>query len=1088
MSSKKDNSIKIIEDKVLNLHEADDFGHVHIVSILQEMIDEWSGKVDASDLTIGLLGGWGTGKSSIGDSLERNYLKNKKVKVITFDVWKHEAGSFRREFLTTVSQQLRVKNHDVERMYLRKTETVPTGEIVLNKFLPFYTLIVFLALLVAYLVSYVPGGLSPAEVLFLYKRWIITLVAGTSFFAFLTPSALDFFGKYFEQKKVTYSKDPVKGIEEFSSIYKDVIESSQHGYDRIVIIIDNLDRVSDEKAVELLTAIKTYVCHKKVAFIVQCDEDAVIRHLRNYYSYEPKEHKIIDEFLRKFFNVNLRIPPIYSDDLEDFARKALNKSNVPGSNSLISVIAQAHKDNPRKIIQFVNSLQTAYKLALARENSPTPALQPKGVVSGNIAMLAKVLIFQRDFRDLFDELKHHPHYWVNLQEHIVSSGKVPNKYFSELLKDAELYTFLKTTESVLTSDIEPFIYLKTPNGATSISGSTQMLEALSEEDLDTFAKIFSVVEANQKDNFERMLLSKLDKTVNDSIVRNSIHSYIAYAKSHKLQMHHTQTQRFVDLILNESKFGGLELFELKNADYLLANGLNSIHRQRLFDGLIDLLSQVFEGNNSDVDSRIEIPDYKLELTKYLTILLSEDKDAEAIKRLKETLKNLTLYEEIESLENMKGLFELPQQVQDALITSISLNDFSPQEDEALRVQRKIALTENTSRNKKAILTQFISLGDNASSVTKKEVLENILTTIKRFVNECDQQYAGLVHQLAAEWTQIYNRNESKEKVLIIDFLLALYARLYTYKTELDGEMKTIIDNQLKTVPIEEVVEFLKHIPSTDKDILLDTHMNILRERVTREEGALLKLIEAGLVNREVAETLACRKIVDTDNCLDVVQWLQTRENYFDANKVANASFSRMKHHVQNRHDLVIELANLIAHTKQDGDDLRTPAFNAVKDRVRNPNAEIQQTGITLLDIFTDCGLLDKGAITELVGDHITFMGQQSEPQRWSLVTKKYFLLARKYKMTDTEIQIAEQVFDFFSRHRSVVSLNALVDLIIETKPRYKKHEKIYQGLLNIMNSAPPDQKRTLQGRIDEIFTLKEINLPDDYKEELKAVL
>ena len=342
-----------------------------------------------------------------------------------------------------------------------------------------------------------------------------------------------------------------------------------------------------------------------------------------------------------------------------------------------------------------------------------------------------------------------------------------------MLKDAELYTFLKTTESVLTSDIEPFIYLKTPNGATSISGSTQMLEALSEEDLDTFAKIFSVVEANQKDNFERMLLSKLDKTVNDSIVRNSIHSYIAYAKSHKLQMHHTQTQRFVDLILNESKFGGLELFELKNADYLLANGLNSIHRQRLFDGLIDLLSQVFEGNNSDVDSRIEIPDYKLELTKYLTILLSEDKDAEAIKRLKETLKNLTLYEEIESLENMKGLFELPQQVQDALITSISLNDFSPQEDEALRVQRKIALTENTSRNKKAILTQFISLGDNASSVTKKEVLENILTTIKRFVNECDQQYAGLVHQLAAEWTQIYNRNESKEKVLIIDFLLAL---------------------------------------------------------------------------------------------------------------------------------------------------------------------------------------------------------------------------------------------------------------------------------------------------------------------------
>jgi len=73
--------------------------------------------------TIGVFGGWGTGKSSIirtaQDEIEK---KQSDVKFITYDAWKY-ADSFRRMFLLKVQQNLKMRQ-TIEMSRFYQSETV----------------------------------------------------------------------------------------------------------------------------------------------------------------------------------------------------------------------------------------------------------------------------------------------------------------------------------------------------------------------------------------------------------------------------------------------------------------------------------------------------------------------------------------------------------------------------------------------------------------------------------------------------------------------------------------------------------------------------------------------------------------------------------------------------------------------------------------------------------------------------------------------------------------------------------------------------------------------------------------------------
>lgn len=73
--------------------------------------------------TIGVFGGWGTGKSSIIRTAQEKIEKETKgVKFITYDAWKYSNDSFRRMFLLKVQEELHLQKTD-EMMRFYQSET-----------------------------------------------------------------------------------------------------------------------------------------------------------------------------------------------------------------------------------------------------------------------------------------------------------------------------------------------------------------------------------------------------------------------------------------------------------------------------------------------------------------------------------------------------------------------------------------------------------------------------------------------------------------------------------------------------------------------------------------------------------------------------------------------------------------------------------------------------------------------------------------------------------------------------------------------------------------------------------------------------
>ncbi|MBN1537914.1 MAG: hypothetical protein JW908_14340 [Anaerolineales bacterium] len=92
---------KLIFDKP---SDEDKFGaHQHIADCIYEMI---SSKDKIGGITIGIEGGYGSGKSTVINLLCSKFRSDEKIKYIFFDAWAHEGDPLRRTFLESIINSL----------------------------------------------------------------------------------------------------------------------------------------------------------------------------------------------------------------------------------------------------------------------------------------------------------------------------------------------------------------------------------------------------------------------------------------------------------------------------------------------------------------------------------------------------------------------------------------------------------------------------------------------------------------------------------------------------------------------------------------------------------------------------------------------------------------------------------------------------------------------------------------------------------------------------------------------------------------------------------------------------------------------
>jgi predicted KAP-like P-loop ATPase len=146
-----------------------------------------------------------------------------------------------------------------------------------------------------------------------------------------------------------------KSLEEMK---KDIDTSLLESNKKIIIFIDDIDRLDKDEIFTLFKLIKVNADFKNLVFIVCMDQDHVAEAIHSRYG---KNIKSGYDFLEKIINIHLELPLIEKADLDFFVKEKikpiLNKKIIKKEelDELYSSLNGNYFENPREVIRILNS-------------------------------------------------------------------------------------------------------------------------------------------------------------------------------------------------------------------------------------------------------------------------------------------------------------------------------------------------------------------------------------------------------------------------------------------------------------------------------------------------------------------------------------------------------------------------------------------------------------------------------------------------------------------------------------------------------------------------------------------------------------
>lgn len=344
---------------------------------------------------IGIEGGWGSGKSTVVNLVCKKLKADRDVTPITFDAWVHQGDHLRRAFLETLIRKLIACAWVDEPAWQKKLEQlsrrVRTSE---RRTTPTLT---SLAKVLAVSVALVPFG----SVLFTVGTrpdtfsWLYLLLgfalalgpAGVMFLAYLRADKHQdiwalLVNKHVTTEQLTVTEDPDPTSIEFRELFYELMGAAlQPPSRRILVIVDNLDRIPAEDARVIWSLLRTFLEYS------EHENPAWFHNLWVLVPYDSKSLKALlpkneltgeeakaapASFVDKSIQVKFYVaPPILSNwrgYLLGLLAKAFpdHSAEEPEFNSiyrLYAVQADASKTalTPRELILYVNDIGALHR-------------------------------------------------------------------------------------------------------------------------------------------------------------------------------------------------------------------------------------------------------------------------------------------------------------------------------------------------------------------------------------------------------------------------------------------------------------------------------------------------------------------------------------------------------------------------------------------------------------------------------------------------------------------------------------------------------------------------------------------------------
>lgn len=386
---------------------------------------------------IGLFGEWGIGKSTIIKNVQANLKQSAKhsYKFVVYDAWKFVKDSFRRAFLLHLVDSLKLdKTPYMDKFYTTISEDKEIKVVYNSRKFWLFTVFPWV-LCLGSIVGLWIWGKEDSNTIKIINTLLMPFIA----------LIINSLGKVFDELKITKQTPAIFSAEQFTDCFANILNKSlkktnfitniynwvsgKPAFDKLIIVIDNIDRCSADTTYELLSTIKTFLInHDNLILVIPVDEVALCEHLQTRFDNNPQRAK---EFLRKIFNLEIRIKPLETVELYDFANKINQDYNLGFSSDAIDIISKEYASNPRRIIQFFNNAKTEWDIISQnlQNFSDTDIELAKNT-------MCKLLIIREEWDFFYNQIRQDPRK--------LSSGTYSGK--EDIKSISALNIFLKSTE------------------------------------------------------------------------------------------------------------------------------------------------------------------------------------------------------------------------------------------------------------------------------------------------------------------------------------------------------------------------------------------------------------------------------------------------------------------------------------------------------------------------------------------------------------------------------------------------------------------------------------------------------------------
>ena len=364
-------------------------------------------------MTIAIQGDWGTGKSSIMKQVQ-NSLCKESVEIVEFNTWQYSQFHMEDQLALSLISELIKELHGEQKLIEKVfTATIPILKELSSK---------------AISKTGVNGEVVVANV-------------------------------------ITAFTNQVSGIKKFKEEFQKLVDKKTCTTDgddkvrnkRVVVFIDDLDRLSPVKAVELLEVLKLFLDCEGCVFVLAIDSELVIKGIYDKYNELIQEDKG-----KSFFDKIIQVPfavPTKQYDIRAFIKKSLEEDLKtfqdildPNLNDIVNIISNSLGNNPRGIKRLFNHYSLLLYIQETEDDSVSNWSNEEKIQL--LSVLCLQLSFGRIYNKLLDLIES-----ARLEDCLleISNKKGDFELFDEPLKDSEqnyLEIFFRGFEKEGKIDIE----------------------------------------------------------------------------------------------------------------------------------------------------------------------------------------------------------------------------------------------------------------------------------------------------------------------------------------------------------------------------------------------------------------------------------------------------------------------------------------------------------------------------------------------------------------------------------------------------------------------------------------------------------